>query len=564
MFRQSHVMRLDVQSRLSRYGVLMGCLLLGCQPTTSKPPKSETTQVAKVHPSQPRQQPAQPAATPAPKKRQPAKPRWPAASPNEHAKPNAPLVLTHGIAVGDVTDKRAILWTRANRSAMMHARVYRSRDGVMVQEKIVAVGPNTDYTGKVLVNALEPRQRYHYDIWLSDEEDNHKTPKQRGHFLTAPSQDDQAAVTFAWSGDLGGQNVCRDAREGYPIFRHIDGKQLDFFVGLGDMIYADNTCRHKGRWRNKQLPGLLTKAATLPAYWKAWRYNRGDLGFQHLLKTTSYYAVWDDHEVVNDFGPKHDTRQAPPYVPGKPLMPTGKRAFRDYNPVATNPKDPHQFFRTIRWGKHVEFFVLDTRQYRDKNTAQDSPEHPKSMLGSKQLSWFKKTLKASDATWKFVISSVPLSIPTGTYAKKNGHDGWANFGSRTGFERELQQLLTFMAKHKQNNLIWLTTDVHFAAAFEYQPFKKQAKYKAFKFHEFIVGPLSAMLFPNWSYDKSFGAQRLFLYGAKSGRMVKTWPDAKRWMNFGQIHINAKGHLSFDIVNGQGQKVYTLKLKPQQP
>ena len=36
------------------------------------------------------------------------------------------------------------------------------------------------------------------------------------------------------------------------------------------------------------------------------------------------------------------------------------------------------------------------------------------------------------------------------------------------------------------------------------------------------------------------------------------------MNFGQIHITAKGLLSFDIINGQGQKVYTLKLQPHSP
>jgi alkaline phosphatase D len=35
------------------------------------------------------------------------------------------------------------------------------------------------------------------------------------------------------------------------------------------------------------------------------------------------------------------------------------------------------------------------------------------MLGREQLAWLKSRLAASRATWKLIVSSVPMSIPTG-------------------------------------------------------------------------------------------------------------------------------------------------------
>ena len=75
--------------------------------------------------------------------------------------------------------------------------------------------------------------------------------------------------------------------------------------------------------------------------------------------------------------------------------------------------------------------MLDTRQYRDANIADDSADRPKTMLGREQLTWLKESLAASDATWKVIVSSVPMSIPTG-FPASGGRDGWANFDGAVG------------------------------------------------------------------------------------------------------------------------------------
>ena len=46
-------------------------------------------------------------------------------------------------------------------------------------------------------------------------------------------------------------------------------------------------------------------------------------------------------------------------------------------------------------GKHVELFILDTRQYRDANFAIDDSVKPKTMLGREQLVWLKDKLTRS-------------------------------------------------------------------------------------------------------------------------------------------------------------------------
>ena len=63
-------------------------------------------------------------------------------------------------------------------------------------------------------------------------------------------------MKLAFGGDVAGQNVCRDAVEGFPIFDTVRSWRPDVFVGLGDMVYADNGCEPTGRYGNPQVGGV--------------------------------------------------------------------------------------------------------------------------------------------------------------------------------------------------------------------------------------------------------------------------------------------------------------------
>jgi len=463
--------------------------------------------------------------------------------------------VTHGVAAGDVTDHSAVIWSRTDGNGVMHVRV---RSATTETTRTVPVRGERDYAGKAHVDGLAPDTQYAYEVWFAagDHGVSASGSSQTGRFRTAPAPGQRSPVTLAWGGDLAGQNVCRDVAEGFPIFDAINDLDLDFFIGLGDMIYADGICEDVGRYGNRQVAGDFGRAATLPDYWAHWRYNRQDDGYRRLLSRVPYYAIWDDHETVNDVGPLHDTRSMPPYTPGEHLLPKGLAAFLDYNPVQESGRTPKRLYRSIRWGQHLEMFILDTRQYRDANFETDDPRRPKTLLGREQLTWLEQKVSASDATWKLIVSSVPMSIPTG-WPPKRGRDGWAGYDQATGFQHELSATLSGLKESAAQNLVWISSDVHCAAVFRYTPF---ADARGFQVYEFIASPLSAGLFPKRRFDKTLGTERLFFYGPEDqhGRGL-SYEQARSLFNFGVIHIDAEGRLTASIRNTDGEALYALTL-----
>jgi alkaline phosphatase D len=418
----------------------------------------------------------------------------------------------------------------------------------------IPVDGERDFTGRIALEDLEPATRYQAVVRFSDVGAAGATgPPATARFRTAPAASAPAAVRLAWGGDLAGQGICRDAREGFPIFGRILAERPDLFVGLGDMIYADDVCHPVGPLGNAQIPGEFGPATDLDGFRAHWRYAREDEGLRILLATTPYAAVWDDHEIVNDAGPHHDTRADPPYRAHVPLLPLARRAFYEWNPLA----DGQPLHRRLRWGRHLELFVLDTRQYRDPNLAPDDGPEPKTLLGAGQRRWLRDSVVSSDATWKVIASSVPISIPTGSL--DTGRDGWADLGQHGGFERELLAILEHFRDHDVRNLVWITTDVHFAAAFRYRPFASAPR---FRFFELVAGPLQAGLYPNPLVDPTFSPQRLFTFGPPEAHGVASFDDAKRWFNYGVLDVADDGKLVARIVNGAGEEVFRLTLAPR--
>ncbi len=473
-------------------------------------------------------------------------------------------VVTHGVMAAEVTASDAIIWSRTDQPAQMHVSVRSRRRN---EDDTVKVTVENDFTGQIHFDDLQPDTQYQYRVRFENAV-GESSSVSRGTFRTAPQLTAAAPVNITWTGDIAGQNVCRDVDEGFPIFGSIAAERADVFIGLGDMIYADNTCEQTGLYGNKQVPGDFIQAADLSNFWAHWRYNRDDSHFKRLLGRTPYYGVWDDHEVVNDFGPLHDTRSTPPYTAGVKLLPIGLKAFLDYTPMIPDSDVPDRLYRSVRWGQHAELFFLDNRQYRDHNLRADAQGSKKSMLGRKQLAWLKDTLHASHATWKIIVSGVPLSIPTG-FPLDLGRDGFANDDagtapttdgtpqSETGFEQELVEILRTLQAGRMK-AIFITTDVHFAEVFRYTPFAGDPD---FTVHEVVVGPGNAGIFPNRAFDRTLGTESLFFHGPESAGAVTTWSEAKKWFNYGSIGIDAKGRLVTHVRDTGGKSLYSLKLSP---
>lgn len=408
----------------------------------------------------------------------------PSGSPFRESVVLATDLAPQGIAIGDVTSHGALLWLRTDGPAMVQVEWAPPSVWDTISKMATVVAPvartvrltttaETDYTVSIPLEGLVPgtRYRYHVLVGRAAEAKNHIEAKlvAKGEFTTLPDAGTSAPVIFAWSGDLGGQQRCRQGAGGYPIFDVMRRQDLDFFLFLGDTIYSDDTCPSP-----PNEPGADFKATTLQEYRVRHRYQRGADSLRQFLETVPVYVTWDDHEVRNNFAGPFDEQ-----------MPAGRQALREYWPIASPGDDPNRLYRTVRYGADLELFILDTRQYRSRNADLDGPA--KTMLGPAQLKWLLEGLSTSTATWKVIATSVPLSIPKGGGAIIPGNDGWAGGSDGTGFERERQVIVDALLSQKMKNVVFIAGDVHWVQANAYDPNQDGA----IDFHEFVAGPLSA-------------------------------------------------------------------------
>ena len=425
-----------------------------------------------------------------------------------------PLLVT----VGEVTESRAIMWVRSPDGGKVTVSWRRAAGGPQ-ESRDLALSWRADRTGKLVLSGLEPATRYRYRV----ERTNAGVD---GEFATAPAPGSPTPVRFAWSADLGSHGKCRLATGGYPIFRALTQYPVDFFLFLGDTIYADHVCAGP-----EFVPGDDFVARTLPQFHAKHRYNRADSGVQDYFRRTPVYAIWDDHEVRNDFAGTVD-----------PLMPVGLRAFIDYFPVAPPAGDPGRLYRSVRWGDLVEIFILDTRQYRSANSELDGPG--KTMLGAAQKRWLLDGVAGSTATWKFVISSVSFSIPKGGAAL----DSWSNASPKgvpqegaTGFAVERNQILRELRDKKVTNLVVLAADVHHAELIRHYPTPE------WSFHEFIAGPLSASPGRPRPLDQALNPRSIWALGGVD--------------SFGEVAVSASS-LTVRIIDADGTVRYTHTMGPE--
>jgi alkaline phosphatase D len=330
--------------------------------------------------------------------------------------------LKFGCATGDVTPHEAMVWLKT--SAPQEVKVQYTTDplwSTFQETLLVRTTPELDFTAHIPLTNLTSKTRYWYRSLVSG-----KRPGRSCQFVTAPLAEDSATITFVIGGDT------RHSFQPFSILETMRQVNPDFFVFLGDTIYAD-----------KEAP-----AQELSDYWDKYVENRDGFA-EGLLAETSVYVMWDDHEVDSDLISTHH------------LMPIGRQAFFDYWPIRRQVQEPTRLYRAFRWGKAVELFILDTRQYRNPTT--------QTMLGETQKRWLLAQLAASTARFKFIISSVPFSDPR--------VDKWGEY------PEERDEILGFLTKKGITGVLFLAGDVHHAAVSRMPGFTDRK--------EFIFGPLAA-------------------------------------------------------------------------
>jgi len=431
----------------------------------------------------------------------------------------AVVLVTHGAAVGEVTDRSAVVWARSGAAAEMV--VAYGNNGIARARSEAA----RDFTAKVKLENLTPATLYRYRVHF--EAGSEASNAVEGSFRTAPSPDTSTSVRFVVGGDLGGHGYCREETAGYAVFDRMRELRPDFFIANGDMIYADSDCPEARPDGARNVPGDFPRiddpavdwtdaARVREVYLAHWRYNRSDASFQRFLLEVPMYSQWDDHEVINDFGAAWPRWAAASDREGYPvLVRAGRETLFDFHPLWPHPEEPERIYRSFRWGAAVELFLVDARSYRSANDLEDSPGGGKTLLGPAQLDWLKNGLESSNATWKIVSSDVPLSIATGSRAEVFGRDAFADGdpagGPRTGSETELRELLSHLDREDVENVVFLVTDVHFATSLRYE-IDLDSDGDVLLFHELVTGPLSAGLVEARPPDPTFAPRVLYAEG----------------------------------------------------
>jgi len=336
-----------------------------------------------------------------------------------------------GVKIGEVTDTSAVLWARLTEKSEADNRVDRwdEKDpqwrvpGAVGEVRFVyweASAPDTatqtawnkvdgssDHCLQAKFAGLKPATSYAFKaegrsgipagaVDASDFD---------GSFTTAPRPDSVKALTFVVS-------TCqdfprRDDREnGHIIYKSMLAQRPAFFVQTGDTLYYDKpnplakdiaTARYKWN-RLYALPNLRGFHAKVPSYW-----------------------MHDDHDVLKD-----DCWPGQSY--GDLTWEQGLQVWREQIPQSEKP------YRTFRWGKHLQIWLPEGREFRSPNTMPDGPE--KTILGEAQWAWLEKSMRASDATFKLYISATPVVGPD----RKNKNDNHAN----EGFAHEGERLRAFL------------------------------------------------------------------------------------------------------------------------
>tara|TARA_R110002049_G_scaffold285698_4_gene466922 strand:+ start:27768 stop:29198 length:1431 start_codon:yes stop_codon:yes gene_type:complete len=358
----------------------------------------------------------------------------------------------NGIKIGEVTDVSAIVWTRLTRHPERNidgtpfpksenkdrsSREYDDLDsmegavpGVLGSVRVSywpadrqelakstpwqSVAAEHNFARQFQLSDLEAGTRYIVVSEARGVNNDRISSTVEGAFATAPAQDREATVRFSV---VTGQDYPRrdDPENGHQIYPRMQELGVDFFVHTGDIEYYDK-------------PEPYADNVELARF----KWNRiYAMPFQRRFHNhTASYFIKDDHDTL-----KNDCWPGQSY--GDLTWEQGLALFPEQVPMGD------QTYRTIRWGKDLQIWLVEGRDYRSPNNMPDGPE--KTIWGTKQKQWFYDTVNASDATFRILISPTPIVGPD----RGNKNDNHAN----RGFTHEGNELRDFIAQQKNMYIV---------------------------------------------------------------------------------------------------------------
>ncbi|MEB3358228.1 MAG: phytase [Synechococcales bacterium] len=409
--------------------------------------------------------------------------------------------LPNGVASGDVSQDAVVLWARSLRVGEITFEYATSADFDTLSGTVTATVTDSDVPVKVEIDGLESNTEYFYRVTDAAGE------TEVGRFVTAAEVGEFAGLNFGITGDW-------QQAPPYPSLGLAAESDLDFFIKLGDTIYADA--------ETPALPGV-TQARTLEEFRIKHAEVVGDrfgANFvSDLYKSTSIFATIDDHEVVDNFAGGAAPGESPdaPDIGSSPdplftddvefvndtqVYEEALQAYQEYHPIRDQfygetgddrTAGERQLYRTQDFGSDASIFVLDSRSFRDDQLEPVDLANPvpfivetfnpdRTLLGEAQLELLKRDLLDAEeqgTTWKFVVIPEPIQ----NFGVVNAEDRFE------GYAAERTELLKFIDDNSIDNVVFLAGDFHGTLVnnltYQLGPGQEQIATNAF---EIVTGP----------------------------------------------------------------------------
>ncbi|MBN1506910.1 MAG: alkaline phosphatase D family protein [Sedimentisphaerales bacterium] len=361
---------------------------------------------------------------------------------------NGPF-MADGIKIGEARQDSAIVWTRLTRhrernidglawatkdDAVPRGRTLDDMEGSVPgaagEVRVIywpcgsqkdrqatpwqAVDPSRDFTYQFTLHGLAAGTQYQLEIQGRPTNAAEPSCTMSAGFKTAPQPDAPARVAFTV---VTCQEYPRrdDPQNGHRIYSWMRKLDPDFVVNTGDIEYYDRPLPYA---RSRELA--------------RFKWNRiFAMPFQRDLHAhVAAYFMKDDHDTLKD-----DCWPGQSY--GALTWEQGLAVFREQVPIG------EKTYRTIRWGRDLQIWLVEGRDFRSPNDQPDGPD--KTIWGREQKQWFFQTVRESNATFRILISPAPLVGPD----RQNKNDSYAN----KGFTYEGRELRNFIGNQKNMYIV---------------------------------------------------------------------------------------------------------------
>jgi alkaline phosphatase D len=335
-----------------------------------------------------------------------------------------PINFNEGVGSFDPTASSVILWTRYTSTSSESIAIsweisLDSTFNEVLRQGKIYTDESRDYTVSVDVQGLPSNKTFYYRFY------NTKTKEVSvvGETITLPSATDNISqIKMA---------VCSCANYAAGLFNVYEAmakSDVDVVVHLGDYIYEYGEGQYGTNSYTSSLGRTHSPAheiITLDDYRARYKQYRSDEKLKFLHQKKPFIAVWDDHEIANDFynggAENHQSNEGDLDERKSNAL----KAYSEYIPLKTGEDD--KIYRDFHFGNLISLYMLDTRviarskqleysnyflpdnSFNAASFQKDLMNPNRQLLGFEQLGWLGLKINASSSKWQVLGQQVLMT-----------------------------------------------------------------------------------------------------------------------------------------------------------